>query len=108
MVERRWENAELNFDHLGKAMVSLFVVATLNGYSEPMDAGASVARGVADMSGSAAAHVGCWWLQPIRATRLPSGVPAGQLPTGLRALPAYGHASQPWRRHMTRACSPRR
>ncbi|KAI8464917.1 MAG: Ion transport protein-domain-containing protein [Monoraphidium minutum] len=37
VVPRLWENAGFNFDHLGSALVSLFVVATLNGYSEIMD-----------------------------------------------------------------------
>jgi hypothetical protein len=38
-VPRLWDNAPFNFDHLGNAMISLFVVATLNGYSEIMDSG---------------------------------------------------------------------
>ena len=40
VTPRVWSNAAFNFDHLGNAMVSLFVVATLNGYFEIMDAGA--------------------------------------------------------------------
>lgn len=39
VTERQWQNAEFNFDHLGNALVSLFVVATLNGYSEILDSG---------------------------------------------------------------------
>jgi hypothetical protein len=33
MVDRVWFNQPYNFDHLGMAMVSLFVTATLNGYT---------------------------------------------------------------------------
>jgi hypothetical protein len=36
-----WSNAAYNFDHLGSALVSLFVVATLNGFAEIMDSGGS-------------------------------------------------------------------
>lgn len=36
---REWSNAHFNFDHLGNAMTTLFVVATLNGYQEVMDNG---------------------------------------------------------------------
>jgi hypothetical protein len=32
-VPRLWFNQPYNFDHLGMAMVSLFVTATLNGYT---------------------------------------------------------------------------
>jgi hypothetical protein len=32
-VPRLWSNQPYNFDHLGMAMVSLFVTATLNGYT---------------------------------------------------------------------------
>ena len=39
VVPRVWSNADFNFDHLGNALVSLFVVATLNGYMEIMDSG---------------------------------------------------------------------
>lgn len=35
-----WSNAAFNFDHLGTAMVTLFVVSTLNGYQEIVDMGA--------------------------------------------------------------------
>ncbi len=31
---RVWSNAVFNFDNLGQALVSLFVVVTLNGYTE--------------------------------------------------------------------------
>lgn len=32
-VAREWTNAPYNFDNLGMALVSLFVTATLNGYT---------------------------------------------------------------------------
>ncbi|WIA07983.1 hypothetical protein OEZ85_007455 [Tetradesmus obliquus] len=35
-VARMWSNAPYTFDHLGMAMVSLFITATLNGYTEIM------------------------------------------------------------------------
>lgn len=31
-VPRQWTNAPYNFDHLGMALISLFVTVTLNGY----------------------------------------------------------------------------
>eukprot|EP00882_Tetradesmus_deserticola_P020321 GHRQ01021939.1.p2 GENE.GHRQ01021939.1~~GHRQ01021939.1.p2 ORF type:complete len:274 (+),score=131.28 GHRQ01021939.1:201-1022(+) len=37
-VARVWSNQPYNFDHLGLAMVSLFVTATLNGYTDIMRA----------------------------------------------------------------------
>lgn len=39
-LPRVWSNAAFNFDHLGTAMVTLFVVSTLNGYQEIVDMGA--------------------------------------------------------------------
>ncbi|KAF8072369.1 NaCP60E [Scenedesmus sp. PABB004] len=41
-VARRWSNQPYNFDNLGMAMVSLFVTATLNGYTEIMSAAMAV------------------------------------------------------------------
>jgi len=36
LVKRDWSNAFLNFDHLGQALITLFVTATLDGYIETM------------------------------------------------------------------------
>jgi hypothetical protein len=33
-----WSNEPYNFDHLGMAMVSLFITATLNGYTGALQA----------------------------------------------------------------------
>ena len=36
VAERRWNNAYLNFDNLYRALISLFVMSTLDGYGQLM------------------------------------------------------------------------
>ena len=36
VAERRWNNAYLNFDNLYRALISLFVISTLDGYGQLM------------------------------------------------------------------------
>jgi hypothetical protein len=87
-VPREWSNAAFNFDHLGMGMMSLFVVATLNGYSEIMDSGGWRALRVSNDSGTAPAFTRplCMPLKRLPQEHLPR--PPSNDPAALAAMAA--------------------